>query len=307
MIRLLILSLTTSLLIVFGAQSQQVPDTNYRYEIKSPAFPKGSGPKLLLDAVHSPFVRRGSFDPYLQLTRDDGFQVGYLNKKIDSSVLVDTQILVIINAYRENFAEFSAMEPPSAYEDSEIAAIVAWVKSGGRLLLIADHAPFSGGTSKLAEAFGFTFFNGLVLEKDILPFRNGDISYAISYGLNGDSPIIKGGFVNEPVERFMIFAGSAFISPPEATGVLTIPKGFSALIMKTNQSDLSNVPRIDVSGLSQGATLELGTGRVAVFAEAASFSAQIINQIELHGMNNPRADQNARFVLATMRWLAEGL
>lgn len=296
-----------ALLFVAAAGAQQVPDTSYRHTIKSPAFAMDTGPKLVLDSVHSPFVRRGSFDPFLQLAKGDGFQIGYFDKKIDQKALEDVRILVIINAYRNDFADFSVMEPPSAYEDSEIAAIAGWVAKGGRLLLIADHAPFSGGTAKLAEKFGFTFFNSFVLETDSLPFRNGDIRYASSYGLNMDSPIIKNGFVKEPVDRFMTFAGSAFIPPPGAVPVLTIPQGYAALMMKSNQRDLSNVPRIDVSGLSQGATLELGKGRVAVFAEAASFSAQIINGIEMHGMNNPRADKNALFVLATLRWLAEGL
>lgn len=289
------------------AHSQQVPDMDFQFNNTAPKFADGNGPILLLEAVHSPFVQRGSFDPLLKLAKEDGFQPGYLNYKITANSLEKLQILAIINSYRQDYTAFSAMEPPSAYEDSEIIAINEWVKNGGRLLLIADHAPFSGGTSKLAESFGFTFFNSFVLETSSLPFRNGAIKYDLSYGLNENSPIIAGQHANKKIERFMIFTGSAFIAPVNAISVLNIPNGFSALIMKSNQQDIGSVPQINVSGLSQGATMEVGKGRIAVFAEAASFSAQIINKIKLHGMNNPRADQNALFVLATLRWLAEGL
>ncbi len=302
-----IMGVVLSFLAAFVAFAQQVPDNSYHFENDSPAFAKNSGPKLVLDKLKSPFVQRGSFDPFLKIARDDGFQTGYLETKVDKTTLGKSQLLVIINSYRRDFAEFSAMEPPSAYEDSEIEAIFEWVMGGGRLLLIADHSPFSGGTAKLAEKFGFTFFNGMVLEEAPLPFRNGIIRYHTSYGLNGDSPLLKGGYVKAPIERFMIFTGSAFIPPPQATSVLTIPKGFVALIMKRTLRDLTNVPKINVAGLSQGATMELGKGRIAVFGEAASFSAQTINELQKHGMNNPQADQNPYFVLATLRWLAEGL
>jgi hypothetical protein len=58
-------------------------------------------------------------------------------------------------------------------------------------------------------------------------------------------------------------------------------------------------------GLLQGAAFRLGRGRVAVFGEAAMFSAQIKGSERVPmGMNAPAASQNPQFVLNTLHWLA---
>ena len=64
-------------------------------------------------------------------------------------------------------------------------------------------------------------------------------------------------------------------------------------------------PRHSASGWLQGATLKFGKGRIAVFGEAAMFSAQLAGPArEAVGMNSPQAPQNYRFLLNTLRWLA---
>ncbi len=166
------------------AFAQQVPDMEFQYNIKNPAYEKNTGPVLLIDKAHSPYVARGLYDPFLKLVRDDGFQATYLKTKITENTLDEAQILVVINSYRKTFAKFPLLQPPSAYEPEEIVIIKEWVTRGGRLLIIADHAPFAGGTNALAEAFGFTYFNGYVFEEAPLPFRHGDINYQKTTGLN---------------------------------------------------------------------------------------------------------------------------
>ena len=66
-----------------------------------------------------------------------------------------------------------------------------------------------------------------------------------------------------------------------------------------------STPEIRGDGMLQGATLRLGRGRVAVFGEAAMFSAQIkgAQQVPM-GMNAPEAQQNPQFVLNILHWLA---
>ncbi|MCA1635955.1 MAG: hypothetical protein LC802_20255 [Acidobacteria bacterium] len=53
-----------------------------------------------------------------------------------------------------------------------------------------------------------------------------------------------------------------------------------------------------VAGWTQGATLRSGKGRVALFGEAAMFTAQLAgpNRVRF-GMNAPEAPQNAQFLL----------
>jgi hypothetical protein len=60
-------------------------------------------------------------------------------------------------------------------------------------------------------------------------------------------------------------------------------------------------------GLLQGALLEFGSGRVAVFGEAAMFTAQIVEQgpfSERIGFNARRATQNKTFILNVLHWLS---
>ena len=286
------------------SSAQQVADMDFHYANKSPAYEKATGPRLLIDKAHSPYIARGAYEPFLKLVNDDGYNADYLTTKITENTLDDVQILVIANPYRKDFGQFSIMQPPSAYQVEEIATIRNWVIDGGRLLLIADHAPFAGGAAALAESFGYTYFNGYVLADTLSTRGSGEIAYDEFAGLNIKHPIINQASATQKIEKFVIFTGSAFIAPPEAKPVLTIPGGYIALMTQSVRSADSNTPRIDVSGLSQGATLELGKGKLAVFAEAGSFTAQIVNGKSRFGMNVARAEQNPVFVLSTLRWLA---
>lgn len=63
-------------------------------------------------------------------------------------------------------------------------------------------------------------------------------------------------------------------------------------------------PRVPISGWCQGAVLRFGKGRVAVFGEAAMFTAQIAGPRKIPmGMNSPMAKQNYQFLLNIMHWL----
>ena len=67
------------------------------------------------------------------------------------------------------------------------------------------------------------------------------------------------------------------------------------------------MPFVPATGLLQGAVIRHGKGRVAVFGEAAMFTAQVIErngQVVRFGMNDPAASQNAQFVLNVLHWLS---
>ena len=58
-------------------------------------------------------------------------------------------------------------------------------------------------------------------------------------------------------------------------------------------------------GMLQGAVLLAGRGRVAVFGEAAMFSAQVSGEARRPmGMNMPSASQNPQFLINVAHWLA---
>ncbi len=62
-------------------------------------------------------------------------------------------------------------------------------------------------------------------------------------------------------------------------------------------------PRKTLEGFHQGALLDFGKGKVAVFGEAAMFTAQIVNGGMPVGFNSPDAPQNAQFILNVIHWL----
>jgi hypothetical protein len=66
-----------------------------------------------------------------------------------------------------------------------------------------------------------------------------------------------------------------------------------------------STPSVPIQGWFQGAVKELGKGRVAVFGEAAMFSAQLAGaERRPAGMNHPIAKQNPQFLLNVMHWLS---
>ena len=62
--------------------------------------------------------------------------------------------------------------------------------------------------------------------------------------------------------------------------------------------------KVPIEGWCQGAVMKVGDGRVAVFGEAAMFSAQVAGpKQQPMGMNAPGAEQNHQLLLNVMHWL----
>jgi hypothetical protein len=91
-----------------------------------------------------------------------------------------------------------------------------------------------------------------------------------------------------------------------AHSLLTLDGKYAAFLPTAAGRFDSNTPIVDVSGQSQGAVVDFGQGRLAVFGEAGAFTAQIGRNGNRMGMNAPGAEGNAPFVLAVLRWLAGG-
>jgi hypothetical protein len=130
------------------------------------------------------------------------------------------------------------------------------------------------------------------------------IMFSPDNGLKTGHSVLDGSTGRQKVTRFQAFGGQSFIPPAEATSLLTIPQGWVALFTYRLEAELATAPRIDASGMSQGAVMDFGNGRLAVFGEAGGFSAQIIDGTERFGFNTPEGAANPEFILATLRWLA---
>lgn len=284
------------------AKAQQAADTSFKPPIPNPAYPSGRGPVILLDEAHFNFhTADGRYLAFADLLRRDGYDVKPSRSRFSKAYLKSGQILVIANALAERNKEEWSLPTPSAFSDEEVKAVREWVKSGGSLLLIADHMPFPGAAEKLALAFGVRFTNGYALDEKV----QGPMLFKLSDGSLKEHQIIRGRSNNEKVDSVATFTGSAFQVNGNAQPLLILGESVVSFMTSVAGEITDKTPRVPVKGWYQGAVISLGKGRVAVFGEAAMFSAQVAGPDRTPmGMNDPIAAQNPQFLLNLMHWLS---
>ncbi len=289
--------------LAFMVQAQQVADTDFKPKIEKPAFDEGKGLVVLLDEAHFNFhTASGRYQTFANLLRRDGYVVNASKEKFSKESLKAGKILVIANALNESNKDDWSPPNPSAFTDEEVAAVRNWVNQGGALLLIADHLPFPGAADKLATAFGIHFNNGYALEPKEPP---GPLTFDLKKSSLLAHPITQGRSVSEKVDSVTTFTGSAF-QVDKGEPILKFSNEAEAFMPKVfGEAFTNDTAKAPIKGWLQGATLKVGKGRVAVFGEAAMFSAQLAgpNKAPM-GMNAPIASQNPQFLLNVMHWLS---
>jgi hypothetical protein len=126
-----------------------------------------------------------------------------------------------------------------------------------------------------------------------------------SDGTLAEHPITRGRSANERVDSLATFTGSAFRVDKGSEPLLIFGPGIVSFTPTNFWMFDTNSPRISVAGWCQGAVLRVGKGRLAVFGEAAMFSAQVEGpKREPFGMNTPAAKQNPQFILNLLHWLS---
>lgn len=304
--RMVTLTLIMSLLIVLcgSARAQQMGDPNFDPKIDNPAYPAGKGPIVLIDGAHNNFHNaEGRYKPFAELLGKDGYRIVPIGDRFTTESLQRGDVLVIANALHKSNTKSWALPTPSAFSEKEISAVDEWVSSGGALLLIADHMPFPGAARDLAAVLGFAFNNGFAFAPS--KGRQGT-RFSRDDGLLKEHPITRGLTPGEKINFVVTFTGQAFQGSPEAEPLLVFGKSSYSLMPRLAWEFAEDTPRISVEGWFQGAVREYGMGRVAVFGEAAAFTAQLSGpQKAKIGMNNPAAKQNCQFVLNVMHWLSD--
>jgi len=294
-------SLGASMLIASVASAQAIPDVSVRQipdtafvaqvPIPTPAYASGEGPTVVIDGGHHNYhTAEGLYLPFAQLLRRDGYVVQGSNARITTGVLQSADVFVVSNALHES--NEGAWRPPiaQAFADDEVRAIRDWVSGGGRLLLIADHSPFPEAIASLAAALDLHWVSGLARDTLAPPgpkvFRKADGSLVEHWTTIG-------------IDSVATFDGSAFEIRRPGSELLV----FGPLVVG-GPDDAGKRPGWE--GYLQGALFGFGAGRVAVFGEAAMFSARLAGpQGRPVGFNAPIAGQNPRFILNVMRWLTE--
>jgi len=301
------------------SDSEQQPDPDFIPKNTKNSFLKVKSPVVFIDEAHNNLHKiNGRFKPFSQVLTSDGYTVKPSKEKFTLEYLKQADILVIVNALDKKRRDYN---PPfgDAFNTEEVEAVKQWVSQGGSLFLIADHTPFPKVIDKLAIAFGFEFSNGHVSDAIFRIDNNTLMEHAITKG-NSDSQsdaqigmytvpnmqgIIKELSHSERIAQVKTFGGSAFQIPESAKPLLILGKGAVSLMPDTPFQVNAETPRISVDGWSQGAVLEVGEGRIAVFAEAMMFTSQVyVPTGKKMGLVSDGAEQNEQFLLNVMHWLS---
>lgn len=226
-----------------------------------PRFRSGEAPLVLVDAGHENFHKSdGSFRGLAELARQDGLQIRDLVGPTTDEELSRADLLVVGNAMR-------------GFTPDELEVLDSWIRSGGSLLLVSDHPPFSEASAPLARRLGFRPFLGRAVELPrSLPdfFSSADGTLRFPDGSAPDGVVVA------------TMTGHAFRAPTEAVPLLTLEGDWIGTSEQGEERPLG--------GWLQGASLTLGEGRVVFLSEA-----RVLADLSLH--------DNAVFARELLRWL----
>jgi hypothetical protein len=193
--RMLLFMLLLLAVAVTPARSQrQVEDTTFVPKVAKPAFTKRQ-PIVMIDEAHrNQFTMKGSYRAFASLLSQDGLRVIPGGEAFSPQVLKTCQVLVVADAVGS--ADLSAASArASAFRIPECDAVRDWVKEGGSLLLIADHAPYGSAMDSLAVRFGVDFGKGRTLDTRRVDPETGNVGcifFTRDQGLLGDHAITRG-------------------------------------------------------------------------------------------------------------------
>ena len=277
----------------------QAADPDFDAKVAHPAYTK-NGPKVLFDEAHNNFhTASGRYKPFADLMTNDGFQITPNKEKFSAQVLKGFDILVISNALGSpQMNQPEAANP--AFTDAECDAVRDWVKSGGALLLIADHAPMGSANQILGDRFGVNMSKMFTIDQDNYEKESnnpGFIPYTRESGRLVDHAITRGRNDSERVNKIIAFTGQSLKGPPDSVAFMKLADS-AVDVMQGGANPVS------AAGRAQGIVMNSGKGRVVVLGEAAMLSAQIAgaNQMKF-GMNRPGID-NRQLALNIMHWLS---
>ena len=290
-----------SILIGFSVFAQQRPDLSFDPDIPNPAYDLGQGSIIHIDEGHYNFhTKEGRYKPFSILLERDGYVVESRKGEFTPESLFECKILVIANAVNEINADPRdwVLPNPSAFTEAEIQTLKNWVRDGGSLFLIADHMPWPGAAEALSLAFGFKFINGFNI-----CIRNPAYFWRSNATIE-DNIVTNGRSEEERINRIPMAEGQAFHIPAEAKSILTFGNDGMILLPERAWEFDSETPLRNIEGLSQGAFMRFGKGRLVVFGEASIFTVQLGTPGDRKmGMNRFDAGDNYKLLLNIIHYL----
>ena len=262
----------------------QMPDCSYMPNLADPEYEYCSGPIVWVDTTHDNWHQvtpesadqSGRYWGFASLAIADGYDVR------DS----ETSLADLVPGGEPDIVVIANPGPAGpALTAAEADAVAAWVEAGGALLLVFDHPPF--------DEVG-TVLDRLGLQRE--PVGADTQSNATFSSRDGtlapDVPATEG------IGEVTSFRGSSFEVVPTPPAGATI-----APILTFGPGETAQVggATVSVTGLLQGAHVELGQGRAVVLAEAAMLTAQLSVQGNAIGMH--QTPENEQFLRNILHWL----
>jgi hypothetical protein len=294
----LLAAIFTLALLISPVVAQQVADPEFNTLVENPAY-KREGPRVMFDEAHHNFhTTDGRYKPFVDLLSNDGYRVVRNRQSFSKSTLASFKILVIANALGAEELDDDGADK-AAFTDEEIQAVQDWVKGGGALLLIADHAPFGGAAAALASRFGVDMSKGYTFDpQNSVAGAPTQLIFSRENRLLATHPITEGRGEKERLNLVRSFTGQSLKGPEGSTAILVLS---DAAIDRSNFASQESVP---AAGRAQAVALKFGKGRVLVQGEAAMLSAQVSGSDKrAMGMNVPGNDDR-QYVLNVMHWLS---
>ncbi|MEP6742510.1 MAG: DUF4350 domain-containing protein [bacterium] len=283
-----------------AALGQQTADPNFNPHVEHPAYTKNF-PRVMFDEAHNNLhTTTGRYKPFVDLIFSDGYHVAANRKPFSKESLQSFKLLVIANALGAEEMDDEGADKP-AFTAEECEAVSDWVRNGGALLLIADHAPFGAAAEILAKRFDVEMSKGFVFDTEHSVADNPSLLiFSRENKLLLDHPITQGRNDTERINRVQTFTGQALKGPSSSAPLLLLAA------TANDQADPMGGPKKSVAGQAQGLAFKFGKGRVVILGEAAMLSAQVAGsgseQFKM-GMNVPGND-NRQFALNIMHWLS---
>jgi len=312
---------------------QQVEDTTFVPKVAKPAFTVRH-PVVMIDEAHrNQFTMRGAYRALASLLSQDGLRVVPGVQAFSPQLLKSCQILIVADAVSTLDLHAPAARA-SAFQVRECDVVRDWVREGGSLLLIADHAPFGSAMDSLAVRFGVDLGKGYTVDTRRVDPETGNmgcIRFTRDLGLLGAHAITRGRDQGDRINRVTTFTGQSLTGPPGSAGLLVLSPSAADLPFtpdarreatpearrKADTTSVVNTPgAVTAVGRFQGLAFGFGKGRVVVLGEAAMFSSQFVFGADAQrmgkdrlriGLNRPDLDDNQQFALNVLRWLARSL
>lgn len=295
--------------------TSQEGDPTFDARVAEPAY-AGNGPRVYFDEGHwNVHKAAGRYQPLADLLRSDGYQVESRDVELTRETLSGYQVLLIANAMgfrgsAQHIANLLRLEGKvntgaDAFSDTECDAVREWVREGGALLLVADHAPAGAAARKLAARFGVEMTDWYAEEPKSHDPATDNWSFLVFSRENGqliEHPITQGRNERERLNKVISFTGQS-LRPPE--GAVSFLRLSTEAVEYPRRASADNESR-PAANLAQGVALEFGKGRVVVLGEAAMITSQIARaggrEIRL-GISQADYD-NRQLALNLMHWLS---